>query len=146
MLWFTRPIHYKSPSEKLGTLLSFSILLNFVLSLHDQLLGYPLYYTYAVKAKNFNGNLLLELSALPLSPCHAMKSVWYVAHLYTESWEAFGVIKKTPVNATPVIIINPYPTAFPYGNGMVLHFYQQQESSTTKTVHKVINKGLKTYV
>ena len=41
---------------------------------------------------------------------------------------------------------NPYPTAFPYGNGMVLHFYQQQESSTTKTAHKVINKGLKTYV
>ena len=44
------------------------------------------------------------------------------------------------------VSINPYPTAFPYGNGMVLHFYQQQESSTTKTVHKVINKGLKTYV
>ena len=43
-------------------------------------------------------------------------------------------------------VINPYPTAFPYGNGMVLHFYQQQESSTTKTVHRVINKGLKTYV
>ena len=42
--------------------------------------------------------------------------------------------------------INPYPTAFPYGNGMVLHFYKQQESSTTKTVHKVINKRLKTYV
>ena len=42
--------------------------------------------------------------------------------------------------------INPYPTAFPYGNDMVLHFYQQQESSTTKTVHKVINKGLNTYV
>ena len=42
--------------------------------------------------------------------------------------------------------INPYPTAFPYGNGMVLHFYQQQESSTTKTVHKVINKELKAYV
>ena len=41
---------------------------------------------------------------------------------------------------------NPYPTAFPYGNGMVLHFYQQQESSMTKTVHKVINKRLKTYV
>ena len=40
---------------------------------------------------------------------------------------------------------NPYPMAFPYGNGMVLHFYQQ-ESSTTKTVHKVINKRLKTYV
>ena len=42
--------------------------------------------------------------------------------------------------------INPYPTAFPYVNGMVLHFYHQQESSTTKTVYKVINKGLKTYV
>ena len=41
---------------------------------------------------------------------------------------------------------NPYSTAFQYGNGMVLHFYQQQESSMTKTVHKVINKGLKTYV
>ena len=44
------------------------------------------------------------------------------------------------------LYFNPYPTAFPYGNGMVLHFYQQQESSTTKTVHKVINKGLKAYV
>ena len=42
--------------------------------------------------------------------------------------------------------VNPYPTAFPYGNGMVLHFYQQQESSTTKTAHKVINKRLKAYV
>ena len=42
--------------------------------------------------------------------------------------------------------LNPYPTAFPYGNGIVLHFYQQQESSRTKTVHRVINKGLKTYV
>ena len=45
-----------------------------------------------------------------------------------------------------VMNLNPYPTAFPYGNGMVLHFYQQQESSTTKTVHKVINKRLKAYV
>ena len=50
--------------------------------------------------------------------------------------------RKKVVNFTN----NPYPTAFPYGNGMVLHFYQQQESSTTKTVHKVINKRLKTYV
>ena len=45
-----------------------------------------------------------------------------------------------------VATLNPYPTAFLYGNGMVLHFYQQQESSTTKTVHKVINKRLKAYV
>ena len=42
--------------------------------------------------------------------------------------------------------VNPYPTAFPYAIGMVLHFYEQRESSTTKTVHKVINKGLKSYV
>ena len=48
--------------------------------------------------------------------------------------------------ACQVSVFNPYPTAFPYGNGMVLHFYQQQENSTTKTVHKVINKGLKAYV
>ena len=45
-----------------------------------------------------------------------------------------------------ILYFIPYHTAFPYGNGMVLHFYQQQESSTTKTVHKVINKGLKMYV
>ena len=49
-------------------------------------------------------------------------------------------------NKEPNLCVNPYPTAFPYGNGMVLHFYQQQESSTTKTVHKVINRGLKAYV
>ena len=69
---------------------------------------------------------------------------------------------KSEINTHPPIIIEvlpkevkysreerdiiPYPTAFPYGNGMVLHFYQQQESSTTKTVHRVINKRLKTYV
>ena len=43
-------------------------------------------------------------------------------------------------------LINPYPTAFSYGNCTVLHLYQQQESNTTKTVHNVINKRLKTYV
>ena len=50
------------------------------------------------------------------------------------------------IQKVPIHDINPYPTAFPYRNGMVLHFYQQQESSMTKTVHRVINKGLKTYV
>ena len=58
---------------------------------------------------------------------------------YTKSMSSNNLRKRGSQN-------NPYPTAFPYGNGMVLHFYQQQESSTTKTVHKVINKGLKTYV
>ena len=55
------------------------------------------------------------------------------------------VLTRAPLELSMHHII-PYPTAFPYGNGMVLHFYQQQESSTTKTVHKVINKGLKAYV
>ena len=54
-------------------------------------------------------------------------------------------VPKVCWSHTHKFIFNPYPTAFPYGNGMVLHFYQQQESSTTKTVHKVINKGLKAY-
>ena len=59
----------------------------------------------------------------------------------------FITVFKPPPQIIPITSkINPYPTAFPYGNGMVLHFYQQQESSTTKTVHKVINRGLKTYV
>ena len=58
----------------------------------------------------------------------------------------FWGLKKTGGHFHTPVTFNPYPTAFPYGNGMVLHFYQQQESSTTKTVHKVINKGLKTYV
>ena len=61
------------------------------------------------------------------------------------SFSFFHVHRPLPP-AGNTIAVNPYPTAFPYGNGMVLHFYQQQESSTTKTVHKVINKGLKTYV
>ena len=60
--------------------------------------------------------------------------------------EAIGQTYPTYSLWANVVSFNPYPTAFPYGNGMVLHFYQQQESSTTKTVHKVINKGLKTYV
>ena len=57
-----------------------------------------------------------------------------------------NVDKKNISHEPLVTYFNPYPTAFPYGNGTVLHFYQQQESRTTKTVHKVINKGLKAYV
>ena len=70
--------------------------------------------------------------------------MWYVTEQKLENLEVTdhldGLVLHKEHN------INPYPTAFPYGNGMVLHFYQQQESSTTKTVHKVINKRLKTYV
>ena len=60
--------------------------------------------------------------------------------------KVFALLLFLFIEVKDMYSINPYPTAFPYGNGMVLHFYQQQESSTTKTVHKVINKGLKTYV
>ena len=56
------------------------------------------------------------------------------------------ILRPCYIHLVGSVAINPYPTAFPYGNGMVLHFYQQQESSTTKTVHKVINKRLKAYV
>ena len=65
-----------------------------------------------------------------------------VGRVTTLRAERYGVLMQAGAGN----FTNPYPTAFPYGNGMVLHFYQQQESSTTKTVHKVINKGLKTYV
>ena len=61
-------------------------------------------------------------------------------------WDIRNQYNHDYSDGSPMQKFNPYPTAFPYGNGMVLHFYQQQENSTTKTVHKVINKGLKTYV
>ena len=79
--------------------------------------------------------------------------LWHVARMGKRR-DMYRVLVGKPEGKTPLgrprrrweDDINPYPTAFPYGNGMVLHFYQQQESSTTKTVHRVINKGLKTYV
>ena len=81
-------------------------------------------------------------SVVLLRPLHYIRMICSVqAALDTHFWhicpEKFCIM---------YVYINPYPTAFPYGNGMVLHFYQQQENSTTKTVHKVINKGLKAYV
>ena len=65
----------------------------------------------------------------------------YIPHKISPQWPTTFITGNLTVTS-----INPYPTAFPYGNDMVLHFYQQQESSMTKTVNKVINKGLKTYV
>ena len=74
-------------------------------------------------------------------------------HTHTHTHTHVSITRKLFLIVVPILLIlhvqaffNPYPTAFPYGNGMVLHFYQQQESSTTKTVHKVINRGLKAYV
>ena len=67
---------------------------------------------------------------------------------FSEQFNTVSCSSRAPQNlrTDSEYYFNAYPTAFPYGNGMVLHFYQQQESSTTKTVHKVINRGLKTYV
>ena len=80
---------------------------------------------------------------------HPKLQSWIVLCIY-HKWlklqNLFLILENSQDFFYPTSSINPYPTAFPYGNGMVLHFYQQQESSTTKTVHKVINKGLKTYV
>ena len=78
---------------------------------------------------------------------------WPLMLLHSFSWQyvvLFFMLCHSVTLSKQIILrdllFNPYPMAFPYGKGMVLHFYQQQESSTTKTVHKVINKGLKTYV
>ena len=76
-----------------------------------------------------------SVAALSLGTCAATLAV---------CWRCLSFLQQAVINF--LININPYPMAFPYGNGMVLHFYQQQESSTTKTEHKVINKRLKTYV
>ena len=88
----------------------------------------------------------------PLKERGKANDVWPGFQMYRERERESLLVKKTipmAINGRSERLKSensPYPTAFPYGNGMVLHFYQQQESSTTKTVHKVINKGLKTYV
>jgi len=99
--------------------------------------------------------LLVYLSMLSVAQIKCQVTSWSVNRETERIWKGavvnrFTVVvrftwvtEKTNQQTTSV---NPYPTAFPYGNSMVLHFYQQQESSTTKTVHRVINKGLKTYV
>ena len=74
------------------------------------------------------------------------KTAYRIWKRYCRHHITLFVLELVFMGALSILHINPYPTAFPYGNGMVLHFYQQQESSTTKTVHKVINKRLKTYV
>ena len=73
--------------------------------------------------------------------CREIEMNKYIKNNWARSW-----IYLRGYTCEDVKLLNPYPTAFPYGNGMVLHFYQQQESSTTKTVHKVINKRLTAYV
>ena len=86
--------------------------------------------------------LLEDAPALLWSEWRTRRHSWGVSRSHGQA-PNFG----PPICAAELqIIYNPYPSAFPYGNGMVLHFCQQQESSTTKTVHRVINKGFKAYV
>ena len=42
-----------------------------------------------------------------------------------------------------LFVLNPYPTAFPYGNGMVLHFYQQKRAARPKLYTKSLTRDLK---
>ena len=81
---------------------------------------------------------------------YSIKELYFVKHGKHINFDKFVVCYLRVAGQGHLAVTRPiyipYPTAFPYGNGMVLHFYQQQESSTTKTVHKVINKGLKAYV
>ena len=96
----------------------------------------------------FSVCVMIIMDCCGLTLILALRSVRYY-------WSITSSTACSPFSATECFLLhfpvsssflNPYPTAFPYGNGMVLHFYQQQESSTTKTVNKVINKGLKAYV
>ena len=97
----------------------------------------------------FRGNTSSKSRA---DPCRQTAGQTGMTKLIAALCNFAGVPKRNDDNLdrmwkeVTVTYFNPYPTAFPYGNGMVLHFYQQQESSTTKTVHEVINKGLKAYV
>ena len=107
----------------------------FFVILHTLVFTYICCYSNSSGKANYNYSLFLTITQHITSLIHCM------------GWTSN--ISRIPLYQVVLTIqysINPYPTAFPYGNGMVLHFYQQQESSTTKTVHKVINKGLKMYV
>ena len=88
-----------------------------------------------------------EQKAETLQTNHAYARVLVYACMSSVSFAHHATHLSPHTSKPQAEVINiPYPMAFPYGNGMVLHFYQQQESSTTKTVHRVINKGLKAYV
>ena len=105
------------------------------------------------RGKNTSGPLIFVLIITPWKPktkdyniaAHSCMVFFFLTDYKTVLMQKDDVIVPSSVKQK-LPLVNPYPTAFPYGDGMVLHFYQQQESSTTKTVHKVINKGLKTYV
>jgi len=67
-------------------------------------------------------HLDIEARSLKHSSHGKAKNITYSDFVFLSN----GILPAKRMN-----LIIPYPTAFPYGNGMVLHFYQQQESSTT---------------
>ena len=102
-----------------------------VFKIHDSAKVCVIYYALTVNHHVGGSDIIIKLNLFVLT-----EGVFERGHMFLEEQSGEAML----------YCLNPYPTAFPYGNGMVLHFYQQQESSTTKTVHKVINKRLKTYV
>ena len=81
------------------------------------------------KIENSNlQNILLELFSelqhLPISKGHwkAFRS----GSAGEETMAARSVYQQRVYSKRDkkMLALNPYPTAFPYGNGMVLHFYQ----------------------
>ena len=126
----------------------------FLKKLENILNSLPVYTVNLIIAGNFNVNFMTDstnrnhLTCL-LTTYNLEYIVTFPTRVVTQSVSAIDNIFLDRSKYDKFITepsYNPYPTAFPYGNGMLLHFYQQQESSTTKTVHKVINKGLKAYV
>ena len=110
----------------------------------------------ATKGWKSSGPRVLWIRSKRAAVCCVVSVTWPSITKTSAMYRVFPILLDRKAQARPfaglstsvasLTRFNPYPTAFPYGNGMVLHFHQQQESSTTKTVHKVINKGLKTYV
>ena len=140
-------------------LIRYVVLCNGIKSLHFAFISTQSQYDCTASSDHFVSSVLIYISHLQQPAKFSVKWTFLRSSKVRVSSRCF--VKRLPVVNFVVcqilvnnwslyeirsILINPYPTAFPYGNGMVLHLNQQQESSTTKTVHKVINKGLKTYV
>ena len=61
-------------------------------------------------------------------------------------WYCEISLDSSPVKVCILGLINPYPTAFPYGNGMVLHFYtstSNKRAAQPKLYTKSLTRDLK---
>ena len=96
-------------------------------------------------AKYVNGSSTIT-NLLILSWKNGKEWAWYSSKYLPEAFTGISTNNLILLEVATACTTAILTLILPYGNGMVLHFYQQQESSTNKTVHKVINKGLKAYV